>query len=167
MPERATLRRILAFVALGLVVGLWLVARPSVLALWPMGALVEFPIALVVVALLLWLAARPARARERPEAPWRRHEQVVRPLPDPETAPLERALDAWVDGGKDPDRAADVLARALEMDDDRRAAARQRLLQDMGAATNRRKREALVRRVLETPDPLLTFDPVTHERTGA
>lgn len=168
MPERAVLRRIGAFLVLGLAAGVWLIARPAVLAQWPMAALLEFPVGLAVVGLLCWLAARPARVKEKPEAPWARHEQVVRPLADPEAVPLAAAVDAWVESGQGAEAAADVLARALDPDDARRDAHRQRLLQDMAAASSRRKREALVRRVLETPESPVDFNVVpSHERTGA
>ena len=168
MPERPVLRRISAFILLGLLVGTWLIARPVVLARWPMAALLEFPIGLAAVGTLCWLAARPARAREKPEAPWTRHEQVVRPLPDPEAVPLAQAVDAWVETGKEPGPAADVLARALDADETRRQEHRASLLQEMGAANGRRKREAVVRRVLETPDAPNEFHVIpSHERTGA
>ena len=168
MPDRTTLRRILAFVTLGLLAGLWLIARPAVLERWSLAWMLEFPIGLAVVALLAWLAMRPARTKERPESPWQRHEQVVRPLADPDAAPLQGALDAWVEHGESPGAAADVLARALETDPDLRERARARISTDMAEATSRRKREALLRRVLETPDPDVPFTAIdTHERTGA
>lgn len=158
-PDRTTLRRIFAFTALALLAGVWLVVRPTVLRMEPFARFYEFPVGLALVALLAWVAMRPARARETPERPWRRHAQVVRAVPDPEAAPLERALDAWVERGEDPQAASRVLARALGLDAD----AATRLEADMRAANSRRKREALVERAAANPSP----SPETAVPTGA
>lgn len=147
--ERAVLRRIAAFVGLGLIVGTWLVVRKPVL-LWAGDYRhLEFPLAAFVIALLSWLAMRPARARERPEPPWVRHEQVVRHVADPEAEPLEAALDAWVQGGVGAHEAADIIARALTLDPDARA----RLEVDMAAASSRRKRESFLRSLSSAATP--------------
>lgn len=158
-PDRTTLRRILGFAALALLAGLWLVVRPTVLRVEPFARFYEFPVGLALVALLAWVAMRPARARETPERPWRRHAQVVRAVPDPEAAPLESALDAWVERGDDPQAAARVLARALDIDAD----AATRLEAEMRSATSRRKREAIVERAAANPTPF----PDTAVPTGA
>lgn len=140
-PERAVLRRILASVGLGLVVGSWLLVRGGVLAWAGPYRHLEFPVAALVVACFAWLAMRPSRARERPEAPWTRHEQVVRQVADPESSALEAVLDAWVEDGAAPHAAADVVSRALALD----AAARAKLEADMAAASSRKKRESFLR----------------------
>ena len=139
--ERPVLRRIVALVALGLIVGTWLVVREGVLRWAGDYRYLEFPVAAIVIALLAWLAMRPARARERPEPPWTRHEQVVRHIADPEASPLEATLDEWVDQGVGAREAADVLSRALCLDEPARA----KLEAGMAAASSRRKREAYLR----------------------
>lgn len=165
--ERVVMRRIVAFGLLGLVTGAWLVARPGVVAAQPIAPLLEFPLGALVIGTLAWLAARPARAREPSEAPWRRHAQVVRTLADPEVSPLEDVLERWVATGADAHAAADVLARALDMDPARRTQARAELAARMIPLKSRRKRESLLRDIIETPEEPVAFDPVPVARPGA
>ena len=126
----------------------YLVVRPGLAAQNPHLHLYEFPLAVLAVSLLLWGTLRtPKAARPAPPPEWRRHEQVVRPLPDPEQGRLRAPLDAWLADGSRAAEAADVLARA-EGDDDpaRRDALRERLAREMGEARSARKRAALLRR---------------------
>lgn len=67
--------------------------RPTLMGVvWHLEIL-EVPAAILVAAPLVWLTVRPEPSPpHRPSDEWRRHEQVVRLLPDPEAAPLAREL---------------------------------------------------------------------------
>src|SRR5687767_2371720 len=96
--------------------------RPSLAERIPHLILWEFALGLVLLPFLLWIALRPQR-RRRPSEPWRRHEQVVRALPDPVVRGALGPLEAWVERGDAPEAAARVLARATASDPDAREAA--------------------------------------------
>lgn len=119
--------------------------RPALAAANPMLLLAEFPIALVVAGALLWLALRETREpAAAPPEPWSRHEQIVRPIPDPETARLRAALETWVERGERADEAASVLASAAGDDPSQREALRERLAREMAELTSARKRESFL-----------------------
>lgn len=139
---RETTRRLLPLAALTALAILYAAVRSTLAASVAHLDIIEFPAALLVAGPLLWLAARPMRPTEARESPWRRHAQVVRAVADPETAPLEAELRAWVERGDAPERASAMLARVDPALGE--AAAR---------ATTRRKREALVRLVSERTSP--------------
>ena len=148
MPREGA-RTTIALVALGILAAGYLILRPTLRV--PYLALVEFPVAVVLVAFLLWQAMRrpaPPRALPQTFAPvpaLRRHEQIVRTLPDPDAARLERTLAEWVETGEGAERVADVLGRAHAPDPARRAAERERILPLLSKADSRRARARLVR----------------------
>lgn len=131
-------RRLVPLGVLAAMGAAYVAARPALAATVPHLDIVEFPVTLVVAAPLLWLAARPARPPRRLEAPWKRHEQVVRVLDDPETAPLETDLRAWVERGASPDRARAIFSRVDPT-----------LGEMTTKASTRRKREALLRAIIQ------------------
>jgi hypothetical protein len=145
---RESLRRLAPLVALAALTSAYVGARPTLLqSVWRLDIL-EYPLGLLVAAPLLWLAARPprdARARKpAPAAPWRKHRQVVVPLPDPETAASEALLRAWLQDGREAERVAALLGG-------RRAGADA----DVRAATTRRRREAVLRRLMSSSRPAM------------
>lgn len=110
----------------------------------PHVAIAEYPVGALVVAALIWRAlAQPAP--EVAPVVWRRHKQIVRPLPDPAMRADLDALDAWVDSGAEPERAADVLARAKTHDPRERERLRAELAQELALTPSRRKRESLLK----------------------
>lgn len=105
--------KVALLVAAALVAGAWLLARPFVAAQVPHLILYEFPVAALLAALVAWLALRtPKERRAEPPAPWRKHRQVVRELPDPEAARLVDALERWARTGDGVADAAAVVATA-------------------------------------------------------
>jgi hypothetical protein len=140
--------RLVPVVLLGILGIAYVLGRPALVAAAPWLELVEFPLGAVVVALLVWAAL----ARRRPEAPpveWRRHEQVVRPLPDPAVRPYVSALERWLETGEDPASAADVLARARTSDLREQERLRTELAKDLSLKASRRKRESQLKKHLE------------------
>jgi hypothetical protein len=65
-------------------------------------------------------------------------------LRDPESIPLERALDAWVESGANADVVADILTRSTGDSD-----ARER----MRGATSRRRRASLLSSLARNREP--------------
>lgn len=149
MPRREVLWRLVPVALLGVLGVAYVLIRPSLAARNPYLAIWEFPLGALVVALLLWMALGRRRP-ETPPVPWRRHEQVVRALPDPALAPLVSALDRWVETGEDPQSAADVLARARTSDPAERETLRAQLASQLAQKSSRRKRESLIRQQMET-----------------
>lgn len=143
-------RKLLPVGVLGALAVGYLLARPALAASVPHLAIIEFPVALVLVGGLLWAALRRPRAeRPQPAPPWRRHRQVVRALPDPVAAPDADALRAWVAHGEAPAAAADVLARAVTTDPHERERLRAQLEPALAGARSRRKREAILHERLD------------------
>ena len=137
MPRRPLWRRLLPLVLLAALALAWMAVRPQK----GNATLLEYPIAILLVVLLLWDAARDPRPVPVAAPPLRRHEQVVRDVPDPDARALVAALDAYVATGARAPEAADALARATGGD----AAT---ILPTLTRATSRRKREALLRQTL-------------------
>lgn len=143
-------------VAIVFVTGLLLVAyvavRPTLAAQWPYIHLAEFPVAIVVLGTVLWATLRVPRAMRPPPAPeWRRHEQKIRALPDPEAKRLQAAVDEWLAEGGRVDDAADVLARAVGNDAAERDELRARFAQEMQQVkSSRKKRAAFLKSRLST-----------------
>ncbi|MEA3199802.1 MAG: hypothetical protein QOE90_1230 [Thermoplasmata archaeon] len=127
-------RRVAPLAALLAVALVYVLLRPILADLVPHLGVVEYPIGAALVAGCVLLALRPRRARAPPAAPWRKHAQVVRPLPDPEAQARAAALDDWARTGAQPDRAQRILAQATGED----------VAPAMGAATTERKRRALL-----------------------
>lgn len=138
-------RRLVPVVLLGVLAVGYILARPALAERFPDLAIAEFPAGMLVVGALIYSAMR-RRTPEAPAAPWRRHEQVVRVLPDPAAERLEGVLERWVESGEGAAEAADVLACATAQhvaDRERLRAEIARSLSDLGS---RRKREALLER---------------------
>lgn len=123
----------------------YVVARPALAAAFPDLTIAEFPAGLLVVGGLLYWAFRRGEP-QAPPAPWRRHEQVVRELPDPAAERFEHALDRWVQSGENPDEAADILARATAQHAADRERLRAEIAQSLSEQGSRRKREAILER---------------------
>lgn len=134
---------VLGILAVGYVLG-----RPILLAARPDLAIFEFPVGLVVIALLLWLALRRG-ARPTPPPEWRKHEQVVRQLDDPAAAPLATTIHDYIETGQGADEAARVLAHAVVREPSQREKARARILTTLSSASSRRKRENAIRDQLD------------------
>jgi hypothetical protein len=100
-----------------------------------------YPIALGALALLAWGYARARRKRLRPEREHelKKHQQVIRYVPDPDALPLERALLQWLESGTGPDHAARILTKATGEPQE----------EAVSAATSRRKRESLLESTLK------------------
>jgi hypothetical protein len=102
---------------LGVLLVGYVLARPALAGMVPHLGIVEYPAGLLLGGLLVYAGLRRPRAEREPPAPeWRRHEQVVRPVPDAELARHEAPLRAWVERGEDPSAAAAVLARGQTRD---------------------------------------------------
>lgn len=127
---------------------LYVLLRPALLARWQNTDIYEFPLGAIVVALLMW-AALGRRAPEKPPVPWRRHQQVVRALPDPAVRPYAAAIERWLETGEDPAAAAAVVARARTADAKRQEALRAELTSELAIKASRRKRESQLKRHLE------------------
>jgi hypothetical protein len=110
-------------------------------------AIFEFPVGALLVGTLVWIALK-GRRPEPPE-PFRRHQQVVRTLPDPALAPYVGALERWVETGEGPEAAADVIAKAATTDAHEQERLRAQLVPDMQVKASRRKRETLLKKQLE------------------
>ena len=139
--------RLVPVAALGIIAIAYVLARPALAARNPYITIWEFPLGALLVTLLLWMALG-RRKPEAPPAPWRKHQQVVRPLPDPALAPFVSALDRWVDTGEDPHTAADVLARARTNDARERETLRAQLADQLATKSSRRKRESHLKQYL-------------------
>jgi hypothetical protein len=127
----------------------YVLARPSLGGVVPHLAILEFPVGMAVVAALLALALWPDGKRAPPPAPWRRHEQVVRRLPDPAAAPLVAAVERYLETGEGAEEAADVLAAGMGHDLSQRAGHRQRILAMLSSKGSRRRRESTLNEVLD------------------
>lgn len=137
---------------LGVLAVAYLLVGPGLAPLVPHLAILEFPISVLVVGLLLWMALRRRPAERPPPAPeHRKHAQVVRAVPDPETARLAASLDAWVEKGEDAPQAAEALARAQTRDPEER----QRLVADLrsklASLTTRKQRAAFLQDLEKNP----------------
>ena len=131
----------IALASLAIAAACYLALRPMLAANAPDLRWIEFPIALLAAGLVMHAALRVPRARRVPAPQWRRHEQVVRALPDAERVRLAESLDAWTRSGEGADEAIRILALATERDPtDISAGAR--------AATTQRQRVRFIRDIL-------------------
>lgn len=126
----------------------YVLARPALVARWQNTDIFEFPLGVIVVALLLWAALGRGRPGS-PPPPWRRHRQVVRALPDPAAQPHVAALERWLETGEGPEAAADIVARAQTSDVHRQERLRAELTPKLAIKASRRKRESQLKRHLE------------------
>lgn len=140
--------RLVPVVLMGSLAVAYVVARPMLLQRVPYLDIFEFPVGALVVGLLLW-AALARRRPAPPEAPWRKHAQVVREIPDPALAPDVEALERWVQTGEGAERAADVVARSRAVDEAERERLRGALASEFQVKASRRKRESLLAKQLE------------------
>lgn len=144
-------RRLTALGLAGGAVVAYVAVRPGIAAQNPYLHLAEFPIAVALLGLILLATLRPPRdERRRAIVDWRRHEQKVRQLPDPEAARLRAPLDAWVQDGARHEDAASVVARASGADADDALRAR------MADLRTKRARAAFLRSIskgLDTTRP--------------
>lgn len=137
----------------------YLAVRPTLAAATPYLLLIEFPTALVLLALVAGLLVRRSRAdAPAPVAatPWRRHEQVVRALPDPEIKRLRDPLDGWLADGSRLDEASRVVALAASRagaGDAHDGALESRVRERMAQARGRRRRESALRSILSSAQP--------------
>ncbi|HVM45165.1 MAG TPA: hypothetical protein VM582_04450 [Candidatus Thermoplasmatota archaeon] len=126
----------------------YVLARPALRPRIQYLDILEFPAGALLIGVLLW-AALAGRPRAPPAPPWRRHEQVVRELPDPALRPDVVALERWLETGEDAAAAADVLARAATYEPARQESLRAQLTEQLAVKASRRKREALLKRHIE------------------
>lgn len=95
----------------------YVAVRPFLAALVPHLVIIEFPVALVLAALVMRKVARRstkrAHAKEGAQIPLgTRHEQVVKRVPDPESERVRAVLERYVRTGEHRDEAVALLARA-------------------------------------------------------
>lgn len=140
--------RLIPVVLMGSFAIAYVLARPGLVARVPHLPILEFPVGAAIVALLLWAALASRRPRVAP-APWRKHAQVVRELPDPALSPDLATLERWVERGEDPAAAADVLARAASTDLREQDRVRAELAEELASRSSRRKREDLLIKHIE------------------
>lgn len=147
-------RKLTPVLVLGALLVAYVLARPALAENVEHLGIIEYPVGLLLTALLVWLALRRPREERAPEPPlWRRHEQVVRPLPDPEVARLEAPLRAWVEKGESPEAAAAVLARARARDPAEADALALTLAAEMSSASNARARRKLLDSLTSNVNP--------------
>lgn len=128
----------------------YVLIRPALLAVIPHLAIFEFPVGAVLVALLIWAGLRRRQAaKPAPALPWRRHAQVVRPLPDPATRALAAPVERYLETGEEAERVADLLARASASDPAAQAELRARLAKELPLKSSRRKRESVLKHHLD------------------
>lgn len=123
--------------------------RPTLAGIIPHLGIVEFPLGAGIVASLLWSALRRSRDELPAPAVWRRHEQVVRILPDPAMRANLDVLERWVETGENPAAAAVVLAKATTKDAQDEERARDALIPRLSQETSRKRRESFLRDHLE------------------
>jgi hypothetical protein len=140
--------RVFAALALVALVVVDLLLKPALAARVPHLNLWEFAVGIVLVPWLLWLTLRPSRRARKPAPRWRRHEQVVRALPDPILRASSAPLESWIERGDAPEAAAAVLARAATNDPAEREAAYARALAAAQGASSRRQREQVIQNFL-------------------
>lgn len=124
----------------------YVAARERIAARVPYLAIIEFPIGALIFGMLLWAAL--SRRRPAPPVPWRRHQQIVRPLPDPAIALDLGTLERWLQTGQAPEAAADVVARSVTTDAATSDTLRGEIEQEMSSLASRRKRESYLKKQL-------------------
>lgn len=94
----------------------YVVVRPVISTVVPHLVIIEFPVTLILAALVMRKVARRTTKRvhaTESTAPLGvRHEQKVRSIPDPESERVRTTLDRWVRTGEGRDEAVRLLARA-------------------------------------------------------
>lgn len=133
--------------AMGSLVIAYVLARPALAARVPHLTILEFPLGALFVVAILWSAL--ARRRPPRVPSWRKHQQVVRIIPDPALAPYLSAIERWLETGEGHDAAAEVLARAVTNDPLERERVRAKLVTHMQIKASRRKRESLLTEQIE------------------
>ena len=145
-------RRLVPVGVLGALLVGYVAMRPSLLGSVPHLAILEYPIGLLLGGILVYVGLRrPREEREPPVPVWRRHEQVVRPVPDAEVARHEAPLRAWVERGDDPAAAAAVIARAHARDPDEAKRLQADLTGTLAGATSPKARRNLLTDLAKKP----------------
>ena len=132
--------RIVPVVVLGLLAVGYLLLRDSLMGRIAHLGILEFPVAVLVFGILLYLALRPA-AKPVPPPEWRRHEQIVRQMPDPAATSLASIVERYIETGEAPDEAARVLAPESH----------EGLAATLSTITSRRKRRSEVEHLVHDP----------------
>ncbi|HUR67724.1 MAG TPA: hypothetical protein VM370_00630 [Candidatus Thermoplasmatota archaeon] len=132
--------------AMGALAIAYVVMRPSLASRVRHLGILEFPAGAALVAAFLW--ASLARRKPEPAPRWRRHEQIVRPLPDPALTPAVAVLERWIETGEASDEAARVVARAATTDEGEQQALAARLAKDMTLTSSRKKRGSFLNKHL-------------------
>jgi hypothetical protein len=123
-----------------------MLARPRIASRNADLELVEFPVSLLLIGLVVWKVVKPTPTEPSATTPpWRRHEQVVRALPDPESLRLRSTLATWVLHGSQRAEASDILANAATLDEAARARLQARHADAMAAATTAKRRAEYLR----------------------
>lgn len=146
--RRSLSLRMIPVILLGSTAIAYVLARPGLAARVPHLAIWEFPVGALLVTILLW-AALATRRDLTPLVPWRRHEQIVRALPDPALRADLTTLERWVETGDDPNAVADVVARARTKDRHEQDRVRAELAQILPTLHSRRKRGSALQHELE------------------
>lgn len=145
-------RRLLPVGVLGVLLVVYVALRPMLAEAVPHLGIVEYPVGLVLGGLLMYAGLRrPREEREPPVPAWRRHEQVVRPVPDAELARLEAPLRAWVERGEDPSAAAAVVVRAQTRDPEEAERLQASLTDTFASAASPKARRALLTDLAKKP----------------
>lgn len=141
-------RRLVPVALMGALGIAYVLARPALAASIPYLAILEFPVGALVLGILLWLALARRTPRPEPQPEWRRHEQVVRALPDPATRAYMEPVEAWLETGERAEEAAVVLAKAATTEPAAQERLRAQLLPQLTLKASRRKRESLLKQYL-------------------
>jgi hypothetical protein len=137
---------------LGVLLVGYVAARPMLAASLPHLGILEYPVGLVLGGLLVYVGLRRPKAEREPPVPeWRRHVQVVRPVPDAERTRHEAPLRAWVERGEDPAAAALVIARARTRDPAEAERLRSTLTETLAGARSPKARRNLLTDLAKKP----------------
>lgn len=140
--------RMIPVILLGSFAIAYVLARPGLAQRVPHLAILEFPFGALLIGLLLW-AALARREKRAPPVAWRKHEQVVRTLPDPALEADARILERWIETGDAPEAAGNVLARASSSDPSVQERTRAQFVSSSTHTSSRRKREQLLKKHVE------------------
>lgn len=92
--------------------------------------------------------AKPREERAKPPEPGRKHVQVVRELPDPETVRVASTLNAYVERGEAHEETARLVARARAGPRGATPEDVARAKDDLPSGGSRAKRESTLKKLL-------------------